>query len=259
MVKINTIEYADVFEYLNRLDDESIDLAIIDPPYNLDVAEWDSFENLDCFMNFTKKYLELVHRKLKKTGSLYVFNTALNSAYILVYLQSELKMKYQNWIVWYKKDGFSACRKKYVNNQETILFFTKTDNYTFNYNDVREPYESTERINAAMTKGILKNGKRWYPNPNGKLCPDIWEFTSVRLEKKEKGKTKKQAHPTPKPEKMIERMIKASSNEGDLILDLFSGTGTTALIAKRNNRNFVGCDNNIEYIKYIERRLSDEF
>ena len=259
MEKTNTIEFADVFEYLNRLDDESIDLAIIDPPYNLDVAEWDSFENLDCFMAFTKKYLELVHRKLKKTGSLYVFNTALNSAYMLVYLQSELKMKYQNWIVWYKKDGFSACRKKYVNNQETILFFTKTDNYTFNYNDVREPYESTERINAAMTKGILKNGKRWYPNPNGKLCPDIWEFTSVRLEKKEKGKTKKQVHPTPKPEKMIERMIKASSNEGDLILDLFSGTGTTALIAKRNNRNFVGCDNNIEYIKYIERRLSDEF
>ncbi len=259
MVKINTIELADVFEYLNRLDDESVDLAIIDPPYNLEVASWDFFDSTDAFLVFTRKYLQLVYKKLKKTGSLYIFNTAFNSAYILTILQSELKMKYQNWIIWHKKDGFSSCRKKYVNNQETILFFTKTDKYTFNYDDIREPYESTSRIEAAKKKGILKNGKRWYPNPKGRLCPDVWEFTSVRLEKKKDGKTKKQSHPTPKPEKMIERMIKASSNKGDLVLDLFSGTGTTAVISKRNNRNFVGCDNNKEYVDYIERRLKNEF
>lgn len=259
MVKINAIEFADVFEYLDKIDDDTVDLAIIDPPYNLDVASWDTFDNLDVFLDFTRKYLKIVYRKLKKNGSLYIFNTAFNSAFILMILQLELKMNYQNWIIWYKKDGFSACRKKYVNNQETILFFTKSDKYTFNYNEIREPYESTSRIEAAKKKGILKNGKRWYPNPNGKLCPDVWEFTSVRLEKKKNGRTIKQVHPTPKPEGMIERMIKASSNEGDLVLDLFSGTGTTALIAKKNKRNFIGCDNNKEYVEYVERRLKDEF
>lgn len=259
MIKINSIECADVFEYLNRIEDETIDLAIIDPPYNLDVASWDVFESLDSFLKFTKDYLKLVHKKLKKTGTLYIFNTAFNSAFILNILQTELNMKYQNWIVWYKKDGFSSCKKKYINNQETILFFTKTDKYTFNYDDIRQPYDSTERIKAAKKTGILKNGKRWYPNPNGKLCPDVWEFTSVRLDKKKNGKTQKQSHPTPKPEKMIERMIKASSNKGDLVLDLFSGTGTTALMSKKNERLFIGCDNKKEYVEYIERRLKDEF
>lgn len=257
MVGLDTVELADVFEYLEKIDDNSIDLAIIDPPYNLDKGTWDSFESLEAFLAFTKKYLELVKKKLKDTGSIYIFNTAYNSAFILEIMQRELKLKYRNWIVWYKKDGFSSCRKKYVNNQETILFFTKTDHFTFNCDDIREPYSSTSRIDAAKTKGIIKNGKRWFPNPNGKLCSDVWEFTSVRLANKEHGKTVKQNHPTPKPEPMIERMVKASSNEGDLVLDLFSGTGTTSYIAKKLNRHYIGCDNNPEYIEYIKGRLSD--
>lgn len=252
---IDEIKLADVFDYLNTLDDESIDLAIIDPPYNLDKGSWDSFNSLDDFLDFTRKYLNLVYKKLKKTGSLYIFNTAFNSAYILTILNSELKMKYRNWIIWYKKDGFSACKKKFVNNQETILFFTKSDDFTFNYDAVREPYASADRIAIAKEKGIIKNGKRWYPNPNGKLCSDVWEFTSVRLTNKKNGRTMKQEHPTPKPEGIIERMIKASSNDGDLVLDLFSGTGTTAYVAKNNNRHFVGCDNDPNYIEIIKERL----
>lgn len=256
-MKINTIEMKDVFEYLDGVTDNSIDLAIIDPPYNLDQGEWDSFASSNDFLDFTQAYLEKVVSKISKNGSLYIFNTSRNCAYILMILE-KLDMKFKNWIVWYKKDGFSSCKRKYVNNQETILFFTKSDKYTFNYDLIREPYSSTERISAAVKKGILKNGKRWYPNPNGKLCSDVWNFTSVRLMKKEKGKTIKQNHPTPKPELMIERMILASSNEGDLVMDLFSGTGTTAYIAKKNKRKFTGCENNPFYIELIERRLNDE-
>lgn len=255
-MRIDNIACADVFEYLETLDDNSIDLAIIDPPYNLDKGKWDIFESTEKFLEFTKKYLELVYQKLKPTGSLYIFNTAYNSAYILSILDRELGMKYQNWITWYKKDGFSSCKKKFVNNQETILFFTKSEKgFTFNCDDVRQPYLSTDRINAAKETGIVKNGKRWKPNPLGKLCTDVWEFTSVRLLNKVKGKTTKQNHPTPKPEGMIERMIKASSNEGDLVLDLFAGTGTTSYCAKKLNRHYVGCDENPEYIAIINERL----
>lgn len=256
-MKINTIEMKDVFEYLDDVENGVIKLAIIDPPYNLDQGEWDTFTSTSEFLNFTETYLKKVIDKLSSDGSLYIFNTARNSAYILLILE-KLGMKFKNWIVWYKKDGFSSCRKKYVNNQETILFFTKSDKYTFNCDAIREPYASTDRILAASKNGILKNGKRWFPNPNGKLCSDVWNFTSVRLLKKQKGKTIKQNHPTPKPELMIERMILASSNEGDLVMDLFSGTGTTAFVAKKHNRNFTGCENNPFYIELIERRLNDE-
>lgn len=257
MIHQDSIDLMDVFDFLKEVKDKSIDLAIIDPPYNLSQGDWDTFKSHNEFMKFTKRYLDLVIKKLKNNGSLYIFNTAFNSAFILTYLV-EAGLDYRNWIVWYKKDGFSACKKKFVNSQETILYFTKSKkDIVFNCDDVREPYLSSDRIAAAQTKGILKNGKRWFPNPNGKLCPDVWEFTSVRHTNKKNGKTIKQSHPTPKPEPMIERMIKASSNEGDLVLDLFSGTGTTAYIAKKLNRHFIGCENNNEYYQIIKERLKN--
>ena len=255
-MEINKVYCEDVFSFLNKVEPESIDLAIIDPPYNLNQSKWDAFENMSEFLQFTSNYLDKVINSLKPSGSLYIFNTAFNSAFILSYLHSK-GMNYKNWITWYKKDGFSACKKKFCNNQETILFFSKTDkNVTFNYDAVRTPYLSSDRIKAAEKKGIIKNGKRWFPNQNGKLCSDVWEFPSVRLTNKKNGKTVKQNHPTPKPEKMIERMILASSNEGDLVLDLFSGTGTTAYCSKKLGRNFIACDNNKDYCAFIEERIS---
>lgn len=254
-MKIDTIECADVFDFLDSIDNNSIDLAIIDPPYNLGQVAWDKFESPESFLCFTENYLTKVYEKLKETGSLYVFNTPHNCAHILTILEQKLKMRYQNWIVWYKKDGFSAFRTKYANNQEAILYFTKSKNFTFNYDEIREPYLSTARIEAAKKTGILKDGKRWYPNPKGKLCSDVWEYSSVRLTNKNNGRTTKQKHPTPKPEAMIEKMILASSNEGDLILDLFSGTGTTAYVAQKLNRHYIGCENNPEYVEIIKERL----
>ncbi len=103
-------------------------------------------------------------------------------------------------------------------------------NYTFNADEVRIAYESTERIKHAQSKGILKNNKRWFPNPKGKLCLDVWEITSQRHVEKEKGKILKPKHPSIKPKALIERMIKASSHKNDLILDLFSGSGMISLL-----------------------------
>ena len=255
-MEINKVYCEDALIFLDKLKPESIDLAIIDPPYNLNQGDWDIFDSVGDFMDFTTKYLDKVINALKPTGSLYIFNTAFNSALILNYLYTK-GMTFKNWITWYKKDGFSSCKKRFCNNQETILFFTKNDKgFTFNYNDIRTPYLSNDRIKAAQKKGILKNGKRWFPNPNGKLCTDVWEFASVRLTNKESGKTVKQNHPTPKPEAMVERMILASSNEGDLVLDLFSGTGTTSYCAKKLRRNFIACENNEQYCTIINERIS---
>lgn len=248
---INKIYYADVFNFLETLEDNCIDLAVVDPPYNMKKGEWDKFKNNLEYFVFTKKWIDLLIPKIKNTGSLYLFNNPYNSAIILNYLSCK-DLIYKNWITWYKKDGFSATKRKYVNSQETILFYTKSNSYTFNYDNIRQPYISTERIAHASKNGILKNGKRWFPNENGKLCNDVWEITSHRHKVKENGKVVKLKHPTIKPYEMIERIIKASSNKGDLVLDLFSGSGTTSIICNKLERNYIGCESNIEYIKLIE-------
>lgn len=251
-MEVNKIYNADVEEFLNSLHNETIDLAIADPPYNLGKAEWDKFSSEDMYIEFMMKWLDLIIPKLKKTASLYIFNTAYNAAIILNYLRDH-PIIFRNWITWYKKDGLSSTKKRYVNTQETILFYTLSKQYTFNSDDIRQPYTSEKRIEHAIKKGILKNGKRWFPNPKGKLCNDVWEITSQRHREKVNGKVQKLVHPTTKPYEMIARMIKASSNENDLVLDLFSGSGMTSIVARDLNRRFIGCENNQTYLENIER------
>jgi len=254
MKKINEIYNLDCFEFLNQIDDEIVDLAIIDPPYNLKKAKWDTFKNEKDFFDFTFRWIDALIPKLKKNGSLYIFNTPYNSAFILSYLVAKC-LFFQNWITWDKRDGLGGAKHKYSNGQETILFFTKGEKHTFNYNEIRLPYESTARIAHAKVKGILKNGKRWFPNPNGRLCSEVWHITSERHKNKINGKTSKMPHVTPKPLELVERIIKASSNIGDLVLDCFVGSGTTAFAAKKLRRNFICSDNNKAYIQIAKRTL----
>ena len=244
---LNKIYIQDVFEFLKALPNECADLAIIDPPYNLKVASWDKFKSQKAFLEFSYAWIDAFLPKLKKTGSFYIFNTPYNCALFLHYLQG--KAHFQNFICWHKKDGLSASKRRYNNNQESILFYTVSEKeYCFDCESIRVPYDSKERIEHASKKGILKDGKRWFPNPNGKLCPDVWEFASVRHTNKINGKVVRQNHPTPKPRAMIERIIKASSKKGDLVLDLFSGTGITSLVARELGREFIGCEMNASYL-----------
>jgi len=255
MIKPNQIYHADCIDFLKQICDGSVDLAVIDPPYNMHKAGWDTFANQKKFLEFTFNWINTLIPKLKENGSLYVFNTPYNSAFILSHLVNQ-GMIFQNWITWDKRDGMGGAKQRYSNGQETILFFTKGKNHIFNYNDIRLPYESTDRIEHAKTKGILKDGKRWFPNPGGKLCGEVWHITSERHKNKINGKTPKMPHLTPKPLEMIERIIKASSKKGDLILDCFVGSGTTAIVAKKLGRNFLCCDSDKTYVKLAQKDLN---
>jgi site-specific DNA-methyltransferase (adenine-specific) len=254
MLKLNTIYAMDCIDFLNKMENGFIDLAVLDPPYNLKKAEWDTFKSEKEFFEWTFLWIDTLLPKLKDTSSLYVFNTPYNCAFILQHLVSK-KMKYQNWITWDKRDGLGASKKKYSNGQETILFFTKSNKYTFNYEDVRVPYESMERMQAAEKTGILKNGKRWYPNPNGRFCGEVWHFASERHKTKVNGKVQKSDHITPKPFDLIERIIKASSNKDDVVMDCFVGSGTTAAAAKKLSRNFICTDLNEEFVETAKRKV----
>lgn len=255
MLKINKIYNLDCIEFLNKIDDKSVNLAVIDPPYNMHKADWDTFKSHNAFLKFTYSWLDALIPKLKDNGSLYVFNTPYNSAFILQFLVSK-GMVFQNWITWDKRDGLGSSKKKFSNGQETILFFTKSNNHTFNYNDIRVPYESVDRILHAKEKGILKNGKRWFPNPEGRYCGEVWHITSERHKRKINGKVQKMEHLTPKPFDLVERIIKASSKKNDLVLDCFVGSGTTAIVAKKLGRNFICSDNNKKFVDLTKRNLT---
>lgn len=253
-LEINTILHLDCFELLAKLEDGIVDLAILDPPYNLKKADWDTFKTDADFFDFTFSWINELIPKLKRNGSLYIFNTPYNCAFILQHLVAH-GLHFQNWITWDKRDGMGGARRRFSNGQETILFFTKGKKHTFNFDDVRVPYESVTRIKHAEKKGIIKNGKRWYPNPNGRLCGEVWHFTSARHKNKVNGKVKRMGHATPKPLDLIERIVRASSNEGELVLDCFAGTGTTAVGAKRLGREFICSDSSEEYVMLARQRL----
>jgi len=244
----------DCFDFLNKVDNDCIDLVVVDPPYNMKKADWDTFKSEAAFFDWTFSWIDAVLPKIKKTGSLYIFNTPYNCAFILQHL-IEQKMEFRNWITWDKRDGLGASKRKYSNGQETILFFTKSRDYTFNYEDIRVPYESIIRMQNAEKAGILKNGKRWYPNPNGRYCGEVWHFTSERHKTKVNGKVQKLEHITPKPLDLIERIITASSNKDDTVFDCFVGSGTTAIAAKKLSRNYICADSNNAFVELARKKV----
>ncbi len=256
-LELDQIYTADCFVFIEALKDLSVDLVVVDPPYNMHKAEWDTFQSHEDFLNFTYKWIDAIIPKIKSNGSIYIFNTPYNSAYILQHLVSR-GLFFRNWITWDKRDGLGAAKTKFSNGQETILFFSRSKDNVFNYNDVRVPYESTERIRAAEKRGILKNGKRWFPNPLGKYCGEVWHDSSVRHTNKINGKVVKQPHLTPKPMTMLERIILASSNPHDLVVDFFVGSGTTAIAAKKLNRHFICADANATFVEIAKRGLNDK-
>jgi len=257
MLQNNKIYNLDCIIFLNQVERNSVDLAVIDPPYNMRKADWDTFKSHSDFLKFTFSWIDALIPTLKETGSLYIFNTPFNCAYILQYLVDK-GLVFQNWITWDKKDGLGSSKTKYSNGQETILFFTRSNKHTFNYNDIRVPYESADRIKHAALKGIPKNGRRWFPNPAGRFCGEVWHIVSERHKNKVNGKTVKNEHVASKPLELIERIIKASSNEGDLVLDCFAGSGTTAVASKKLSRNFICSDSDEKYVNLSRKKLETD-
>ena len=252
---LNKIACADCADFLAQVADGSVDLAVLDPPYGMNKGEWDSFRDHAEFMRFTRGWIDALLPKLRRGGAAYIFNTPYNCAFILSHLV-ERGMTFQNWITWDKRDGIASAKSRFVPGQEALLFFSKGDPRVFNADAVRLPYDSTSRIAHAARAGILKNGKRWFPNPNGKLCGDVWRITSERHKRKVNGKTQALGHCTVKPLEMIERIVKASSGPGDVVLDCFVGSGTAALAARNLGRNFLCCDADAKHAELARRRLN---
>ncbi|RZV18340.1 adenine-specific DNA-methyltransferase [Aliarcobacter butzleri] len=244
------IIYADIFDGLNTIKDNSIDLIFIDPPYNIGkkfgnfIEKWDNEKD---YIEWCYQWIDLCINKLKKNGSMYIMTSTEAMPYFDIYIRK--KMKILSRIVWsYDSSGVQA-KKYYGSLYEPILFCVKNEsNYIFNYEDIL-----VEAKTGSTRKLIDYRGKIPKPYNTKKVPGNTWYFPRVRYRMKEY-----ENHPSQKPEILLERIIKASSNEGDIILDPFSGTFTTCSVAKKLGRRAIGIENQEEYIKIGLRRLEME-
>lgn len=247
------IIYADALEALKTIPDNSVDLIFADPPYNIGknfngkIEKWDTE---DSYLEWCYEWIDLCVQKLKPNGSFYVMTATQFMPYFDIHLRKKLTILSR--LVWsYDSSGVQA--KKYFGSMyEPILFCVKDkNNYTFNNNDIL-----VEAKTGAKRK--LIDYRKAVPTVyNSEKVPgNVWEFSRVRYRMDEY-----ENHPTQKPISLLERIIKASSNEGDLVLDPFSGTFTTCFVAKELNRNSIGIEMQDEYVKIGLRRLqlAEEF
>jgi len=241
------IIYADALETLKTLPINSIDLIIADPPYNIGknfngfIEKWPTEK---AYLEWCYEWLDLCIDRLKPNGSLYLMAATQFMPFFDIYLRDKLHILSR--IVW-AYDSASVQAKKYFGSMyEPILFCVKNkNNYTFNAKDIL-----VEAKTGAKRK--LIDYRKSIPSVyNSEKVPgNVWEFTRVRYRMNEY-----ENHPTQKPTSLMERIIKASSNEGDVLLDPFAGTFTTSFVAKELNRKSISIELELEYVKIGLRRL----
>lgn len=235
------------------IDDNSIDLIFIDPPYNIGKNfnghkdKWDKDED---YLEWCYEWFKLCIAKLKSNGSLYVMTSTQFMPYFDIFLRDKINILSR--IVWYYDSSGVQAKNYFGSLYEPILYCVKdSNNYKFNSKDIL-----VEAKTGAQRKLIdyRKNPPQIYNSE--KVPGNVWEFPRVRYRMDEY-----ENHPTQKPIALLERIIKASSDEGDIVLDPFSGAFTTAFVAKQLHRKSISIELQEDYIKIGLRRLglSDEY
>lgn len=244
-----TIHHGDCVEVLaDCVKDGSIDLIFADPPYNIGKSFGkfkDKWPSDDAYVDWCQTWLELCLKKLTENGSLYVMTSTQAMPYFDLFLRSRCTI--QSRIVWHYDSSGVQARSSYGSMYEPILFCTKSPKeYVFNADAIE-----VEAKTGSVRK--LIDYRKEVPAPyNTKKVPgNAWYFPRVRYRMDEY-----EQHPTQKPEALLERIIRASSNEGDTVLDPFSGTFTTCRVAARLNRKAIGIEREREYIGIGLRRLA---
>lgn len=243
-----TLYNDDCFKRLKKVEPKSVDMIFADPPYflssggvschsgkqvSVNKAEWDKSVTIEEKIRFNRKWIKLCREVLKEDGTIWISGTFHNIYVIGMALELE-GFSIINNITWQKPNPAPnlACRC-FTNSTETILWARKQltpkkkGKHTFNYSLMKE-------ING------------------NKQMKDVWLIPLVKKEEKKYGK-----HPTQKPLALLERIILASTNEGDLVLDPFNGSGTTGLVSVKLNRRYIGIDKELEYCELTKKRLEN--
>lgn len=245
----NKVVLGDAFTALKMVKDKSVDLLIVDPPYNLfKNFGGTSFKKLGNteYADYTIKWLDAVIPKLKPTASVYVCCDWESAIVIGEILQKRLILR--NRITWEREKGRGA-KKNWKNSMEDIFFATISDEYIFNLDAVKQ---RRKVLAPYKENGVPKDWEEVNGEKFRDTCPsNFWDDISVPYW----SMAENTAHPTQKPEKLIAKLILASSNAGDVILDPFAGSGTMAVVAKKLGRQYIAIEHNPEYCAWAEYRL----
>jgi modification methylase len=245
----NQILHGDCIEIMNAMPESSIDLVFADPPYNLQLRKelhrpnlsrvdavkdgWDQFESFEAYDQFTRSWLTACKRVLKPTGSIWVIGSYHNIFRVGAIMQ-DLNFWILNDVVWIKTNPMPNFRGvRFTNAHETLIWASTGEgqSYTFNHH--------------AM-KGL---------NDEKQMRSDWWLLQLAKPKERVRDENGDKGHSTQKPETLLYRVLLASTNPGDLILDPFFGSGTTGAVAKKLHRNWIGIEREDRYIKMAQRRI----
>lgn len=244
--------HSDVLALLGRLADGSVDLVVADPPYAIAKAEWDEFESLEVYLAWCDRWLAEVARVLAPHGSAYVcgFSEILAD----VKARSARHFDSCRWLVWYYRNKANLGRD-WGRSHESILHL-RGEHARVDVDAVRIPYNGhttkyparVQAVSSQYGRGTRRD--RWEPNPLGAKPRDVIEIPVIC-----NGMTEKTPHATQKPEALIEKLVLASSTTGQLVVDPFVGSGTTAVVAARLGRRWIAGDADARFVGLSRERL----
>ncbi len=243
-MEIDKIYCGDCIEILNRAYNEGFraNLIFADPPFNIGYTydNYDDNKEYDEYVKWSRKWIESCFNVLADNGSFYI---AIGDEYVaeLRLICRELGLHLRNWIIWHYTFG-QQTKKKFARAHTHILYFVKDPkNFVFNADAIRVP----------SARQLVYSDKR--ANQKGRVPDDVWRYSRVCGTFKERtGK-----HSCQMPIKLLARIIKASSNPGDIVLDPFVGSGTTVVAATLLKRHYVGVDISPNYVKITQERLKE--
>ena len=248
---------SDSIDLLKSIKDETIDLIFADPPYNIKKAEWDNFESQEEYIEWSLLWGIEASRILKPTGSFYI----CGFSEILADLKHPFSKHFKGgckWIVWSYKNK-ANLGNDWGRAHESILHFRKAKSFKLNIDSVRIPYNehtlkypNHPQSETSQYSNQKARYNEWVPNPLGAKPKDVIEIPTTC-----NGMAEKTKHPTQKPEALLRKLILAASNTNDIVLDPFSGSGTTIVVAEQLGRKWIGCDMSEEYNEWAIKRIKN--
>ncbi len=238
----------DAVKFLKTLPDSSVQLVLIDPPYNLDLEYWDNYPN---YLEWAKQWIDEIYRVMSENGNCVIFGGFQfqdlkqgDLLEILHYTRHNTKLRLINLIIWYYKNGMSAHRY-FANRHEEAIWLSKTKKYYFDLDSVRVPYDEESKRAALKDKRLIPENIEKGKNPT-----NVWEIGRLNGNSVERV-----GHPTQKPTEIIRRFVKALSYEGALVLDFFAGSGTTGRVCIEENRHSIMVDADESLMGYFNKHL----
>ena len=261
MIEPNQILCGDSIQLLNQGPEGWIDLAFADPPFNIGYLYdgYDDRRKTADYLKFSKDWMSAVHRALKPTGSFYLAIGDDYAADLCVIARREIGFYLRNWIIWHYTFG-QQPKRKFARSHTHILYFTKHEtDFTFNADAVRvaSARQTTYNDARANPKGKLPDDV-WYlrpqeaPEPLFAARADTWNVSRVCGTFKEREGW----HGCQMPIGVLDRIVAASSNPGDIVADPFNGSGTTTVSAAVLGRRYIGIDQSQEYVDHARKRVA---